>query len=199
MNSTDISCKPRGRPRSFDLEQALARAEALFHEHGYDGVSVATIAARLGINPPSFYAAFGSKAGLFAQILQRYARASLPLDDVLRAGRPMPEALAEFLEAAARVYTADPAARGCLVVESMRDGDCEAGLAARGYRDNARARIRAFVAATVPAQADRIADFVVLTLSALSAGAREGWSAERLVDAARMAALAIPASLTARP
>jgi TetR/AcrR family transcriptional repressor for divergent bdcA len=195
MASTDIARRPRGRPRSFDVEQALAQAETLFHEHGYDGVSVATIAEALRINPPSFYAAFGSKAELFARILERYARSALPIESVLRAGRPVGEALAELLEAAARIYSANPAAQGCLVVESTRDGGCEVRAAARCYRDAARARIEAFVAISAPAQAGQIADFVELMLSGLSAGAREGRDTDRLVASARTAALAIPAVL----
>ena len=56
--------RTRGRPRKFDPEAAVATAQQLFHERGYDAVSVADVTDALGINPPSFYAAFGSKAGL---------------------------------------------------------------------------------------------------------------------------------------
>ncbi len=59
--------KGRERRRAFDLEKALARAQPLFHIHGYDGVGVATLSEALGIQPPSFYAAFRGKAALFAR------------------------------------------------------------------------------------------------------------------------------------
>ena len=62
---------PRGRPRRFDPDAAVATAQQLFHARGYDAVSVADLTEALGINPPSFYAAFGSKAGLYARILDR--------------------------------------------------------------------------------------------------------------------------------
>src|SRR3954449_12276579 len=62
----------RGRPRSFDLDQAIDTAIKLFHARGYDAVGVAELGEALGIKPPSFYAAFGSKAGLLKCALERY-------------------------------------------------------------------------------------------------------------------------------
>ena len=82
--------RPRGRPRKFDPDEALATAQALFQARGYDAVGVADITAALGINPPSFYAAFGSKAGLYARTLCRYTETDgLPLAELLRPGRPV--------------------------------------------------------------------------------------------------------------
>ena len=71
MNATKIS-KPRGRPRSFDTDEAIDTAMKLFHGRGYDAVGVAELGEKLGITPPSFYAAFGSKAGLLERTLKRY-------------------------------------------------------------------------------------------------------------------------------
>ena len=56
----------RGRPRGFDPETALAVGQRMFHAHGYEGVGLAALTDALGIKPPSFYMAFGSKAGFFA-------------------------------------------------------------------------------------------------------------------------------------
>ena len=53
-----------GRPRRFAPEQAVSAAKVLFHQKGFDAVSVAEVTDYLGINPPSLYAAFGSKAGI---------------------------------------------------------------------------------------------------------------------------------------
>ena len=50
-----------GRPRQFDAEQAIETAQRLFHARGYDAVSVADLTQAFGINPPSFYAAFGNR------------------------------------------------------------------------------------------------------------------------------------------
>lgn len=190
--------RPRGRPRQFDPEQAVATAQRLFHTHGYDAVSVADLTEALGINPPSFYAAFGSKAGLYARTLGRYAAAEgIPLAEILRPGRPVAEALAAFLEEAARRYAADPAAAGCLVIEGTRCNTSEAREAARALSTAAEDSIRRFVAATHPEMAGRLADYVVTLMTGLSGMARAGHGLDRLLDTARIAGLAIDQALRA--
>jgi AcrR family transcriptional regulator len=62
-----------GRPRSFDLGQALERAMQVFWRLGYEGASLAELTKAMGINSPSLYAAFGSKEGLFKAVLDHYA------------------------------------------------------------------------------------------------------------------------------
>ena len=181
------------------MENALATAQRLFHERGYDGVSLANLTEALGINPPSFYAAFGSKAELFDTILARYAAAALPLDSILQDGRAVPEALAEILASAAGIYAADRAQSGCLVIEATRISTTDCSAAAQRYRGATREKIRQFVARDKPALADRLADFVDMTLSGMSASAREGWDEARLQDAAGMASLAIKSVWTAAP
>src|SRR4051812_12955618 len=63
---------PRGRPREFNVEEALDAALLVFWRHGYEGASVAALASAMGINGPSLYAAFGDKESLFAKALDRY-------------------------------------------------------------------------------------------------------------------------------
>lgn len=63
---------PRGRPRKFDIDEALEAALLLFWRHGYEGASLAALAGAMGINMPSLYAAFGNKEMLFRRALERY-------------------------------------------------------------------------------------------------------------------------------
>jgi AcrR family transcriptional regulator len=61
-----------GRPREFDLDAALDEAMEVFWRRGYEGATIAELTGAMGINPPSLYAAFGSKEGLLKAALNRY-------------------------------------------------------------------------------------------------------------------------------
>jgi len=164
----------------------------MFHERGYGAVGLAELTAQLDIRPPSFYAAFGSKAGFFERILTRYAETVLPLALILRPGRPVKEALNDLLEEAARTYTRNPKALGCLVLEASRaTGAEEAAELARRVDQRRREDLRAFVHADHPDVADQVCDVMASTMSGLSACAREGWSEQRLLQVARTAAAGI--------
>jgi AcrR family transcriptional regulator len=63
---------PLGRPREFDLDAALDEAMEVFWRRGYEGATIAELTGAMGINPPSLYAAFGSKEGLLKAALDRY-------------------------------------------------------------------------------------------------------------------------------
>lgn len=188
--------RPRGRPRRFDPGQAVAVAADLFRSRGYDAVSVADVTEILGINPPSFYSAFGSKQGLYARVLEHYAAvAAIPLADILRQDRPIAESLAELLEEAARHYSADAKAAGCLVVEGTRCIDADARDAALAYNTAVEAQIRDFVASRHPTQAAAMTDFVATTMFGLSAKARNGHGLDQLLTTARLAGSAIRSAL----
>lgn len=188
----------RGRPRRFDPDEAVATAQHLFHAKGYDGVSVADLTKALGINPPSFYAAFGSKAQLYARVLDRYAlTGAVPLSQILAADQPLAVSLAQVLEQAARSYAADPTATGCMVLEGTRCNDSEARDAACGFHVAAQDLIRNSIAERYPQEAARLADFVSTTMAGLSASARHGQGLDRLLATAGLAGMAIAQVLAA--
>jgi TetR/AcrR family transcriptional repressor for divergent bdcA len=186
----------RGRPRAFDPEAALAVGQRLFHAAGYEGVGLSALTDALGIKPPSFYAAFGSKAAFFERVLERYARTEIALADVLRADRPTDEALADLLERAARTYARDPERPGCLVLEAARgNGESESAVMARRTAEGRRAQVKAFIAATHPKRAEVVTDFISAVMSGLSASAREGMGEKRLLKVARAAGASLDAML----
>lgn len=185
-----------GRPRRFDPEQAVAVAQALFHERGYDAVSVAEVTDALGINPPSFYNAFGSKKGLYQRVLERYTvTGAIPLTELLRDDCPVEDALISLLEEAARRYSENKSCAGCLVLEGIRCTDPEAREAASAFRRAAEAAIYDFIAARYPLHAERLTDFIGVVMSGLSSMARQGHSIEKLTESAHLAGLALTASV----
>ncbi|MEC0247880.1 TetR/AcrR family transcriptional regulator [Paenibacillus chitinolyticus] len=63
------------RQREFDEDAALDAAMRLFWEKGYEAASLTELTARMGIQRPSMYAAFGSKKELFEAALRSYTQA----------------------------------------------------------------------------------------------------------------------------
>jgi len=178
----------RGRPREFDLEVALTAGQRLFHAHGYEAVGIAALTEELGIKPPSFYKAFGSKAAYFERILSRYSDSVLPLGEILRPGRSVREVLSDLLEQAARTYGEDAQLRGCLVLECARgSAEDESVILARRKAEVRRRQVRRFVARENRLAAKEVSDYVATVMSGLSASAREGMSVARLVAVARAA------------
>lgn len=195
---TTNKSRSRGRPRRFDPDAAVVTAQLLFHARGYDAVSVADVTDALGINPPSFYAAFGSKAGLYQRVLDHWTgTAAIPLGDILRPDVPVAVALAAMLEEAARRYASGPAAGGCLVLEGTRCSDEGAREAARALNLGAESFIRDYIAARHPDAANEVTDFVATTMSGLSAKARSGHDLPRLLATARLAGSALAKTLSA--
>ncbi len=185
MTATKKSEAPgsgRGRPRRFDPDQAIETAQKLFQEKGYDGVGVAEIGKALGITPPSFYNAFGSKAALFDKVLTRYAGGfGQFVPDALAGGGSAADAVERVLRDAARLYAKSDGVAGCLVLDGARgSSDPEAvALTARMMRES-QEMIAARIVEDAPGRAEALASIVVTALKGLSAAARDGATAEEL-------------------
>jgi len=177
----------RGRPRGFALDDAIEAGQHLFHEHGYENVSVAALTQAIGITPPSFYTAFGSKGAFFRDALQRYSTTVVPLDRFLIPGQSPRRALGDMLTAAAHAYASHPQRRGCLILEHAKAGTTEWGIAATQIAGENRSRVLTFLEESdIPAPA-RVADYVATTMLGLSSAAREGWEEARLIAVAETA------------
>ena len=148
----------------------------LFHARGYDAVGVAELVSALGIKPPSFYAAFGSKAGLLELALERYAASEANIFARARAeGGSVAEVIDRTLARAASLYPEHDGIAGCLVLDGTRNSaDAEArALTAAAKRANQEA-IRDFIATEHPDRADELAGFVTIVMAGMSAAARDG-------------------------
>ena len=173
---------PRGRPRSFDVDQAIDRAMRLFHARGYDAVGVAELVAELGIKPPSFYAAFGNKAGLFGRALERYGASEAniftrALDD----GGDVDAVIERMLRIAAQIYPEHGGVAGCLVHDATRNSaDPEACALTAAAKAASRTAIRDFIATDYPGRAERLTDLVLIATAGMSTAARDGADEARL-------------------
>ncbi|MEG3125497.1 TetR/AcrR family transcriptional regulator [Sphingomonas sp. GB1N7] len=108
----------KGRPREFDLDEALTAALRVFWRNGYESASMAELTAEMGITKPSLYAAFGNKEALFHKALDLYEREKLAYT-VAALEAPTARGVAEhFLLGALAIHmnTGDP--KGCMGVIS---------------------------------------------------------------------------------
>ncbi|MCX7175810.1 MAG: TetR/AcrR family transcriptional regulator [Proteobacteria bacterium] len=175
--------KPRGRPRAYDPEQALARVMDAFWHTGYSGTSLDQLSAATGMNRPSLYGAFGDKRALYLTTIDRYiAGGQQGMEQALRYDLPLEKALIELYERALALYLPEgEPARGCFLVatagtEAVADAEVRAKLgdALRGVDRAFEARLRhaqkqgELDPAADPALLARIATGVLHTLAVRS-------------------------------
>jgi AcrR family transcriptional regulator len=118
----------RGRPRAYDPDVALGKARDTFWRAGYAATSLDDLAAGMGMNRPSIYAAFGDKRALYLRALTHYADTSREwLGAALARPRSLRDGLRAVYRYAREYYLAgDDGPRGCFllgtaVTESHRD------------------------------------------------------------------------------
>jgi AcrR family transcriptional regulator len=113
--------KPRaiGRPRAFNVEQALDRALEVFWRKGYEGATLCDLTGAMGIKPPSLYAAFGNKEGLFRKALDRYAETRADFERAALAKPKLKDAIGTLLKGTADFLTEKCNPAGCLLVQGI--------------------------------------------------------------------------------
>jgi len=195
-----------GRPRGFCIDSALDRAMTVFWRQGYEGASLADLTRAMGINPPSLYAAFGSKEGLFRAVLERYdARRKEFMDRVLAA--PDAHGVAQYYLEGVAEFAADTNGRnppGCLLLQSgLSCGDQVIPEELARHRAEKETSLRerlkaAREAGDLPENADpaALARYLIAVSNGICVQATAGASAEELRGIARMALAAWPVART---
>jgi len=112
---TNISKRPRGRPKGFIPDEALDRAVEMFWEHGYEGVDVERIARAVNVTKPALYRAFGDKSTLLLKAVERYAMTYVaPRMAAFQAEPEIHKAVTSFCEATVN-SASDEACGGCMM------------------------------------------------------------------------------------
>ena len=192
-----------GRPRGFCTDTALDRAMNVFWRKGYEGASLTDLTEAMAINPPSLYAAFGSKEGLFRAVLERYdARRRDFMEKVITA--PDAQTVAKYFLEGVAEFAADTSGLnppGCLLVQSgmacaneeipdqIAKHRAEKEIALRQRFEQARRE------GDLPRDAnpDTLARYLVAMANGICVQATTGASLKELQDIARMALVSWPA------
>jgi AcrR family transcriptional regulator len=192
----------KGRPREFDLDEALDHALRVFWRKGYEGTTLADLTEAMGINRPSLYAAFGDKEALFRKAVDRYAEG--PAAYVREAlNEPTARAVAErLLGGVIDVVTDRRNPRGCFLVQAaLACGETAESvrreLAARRLVAEVAVRKRfqrAVAEGDLPADADPadLARYLITVMRGMAVQAAGGASRAELRRVAAMALRAWP-------
>lgn len=190
----------RGRPRSFDRQQALLNAVEVFRARGYDGATLEDLLTAMGgIAPPSFYAAFGSKDRLFREAVDLYRMTHGQKVIAALERTPVREGIEAMLRTALQTYANPKGPGGCLILAGAANctrANKDAHDYLRAMRQEVPARLRARLDRAV-AEGDlpkginlqAIAAFYATVLHGMAIQARDGASA-RDQEAAITGALA---------
>src|SRR5262249_17383819 len=109
---------PRGRPRSFDRDEALMQALRVFWAKGYESTTLTDLQQAMGgLTAPSLYAAFGSKEALSRESVPLYHQTQgMPIVKALPDGATARDSIEGLLRVAATRFCQPDTPRGCLLV-----------------------------------------------------------------------------------
>lgn len=109
------------RPREFDETAVLDAAMDCFWRHGYDATSMRDLIETTGLTSASLYNAFGDKRALYRRVLDHYVDGSIAAR-IRRCRHLAPRAaVAAFFAEILSRSLADPAHKGCLLVNAATD------------------------------------------------------------------------------
>jgi len=167
----------------------------VFWRRGYEDTSVADLTETMGINPPSLYAAFGNKEGLFRKAVERYEARRDKFFEEAFAAPSAREAMERLLKGTADRLSDKRNPTGCLMVQGALCGGeaCESvkqDLATRRAAGEGAIRERLKRAkreGDLPADADpaALASYVATVMQGMSVRAAGGASRKDVETALR--------------
>jgi AcrR family transcriptional regulator len=193
----------RGRPRQFGESDALDSAIDMFWRQGFEGTSVDDLTEAMGINRPSFYAAFTNKQGAFEKAVTRYIDVELAYVDAALA-QPTARTVAEsYLRSNADAVLKPGRPRGCLSIQGGLTAGPKDAATVEFLTKSRRSIVERFVArfesaiaagdlAPTEDPAD-LANYLNLVSSGLAVQATGGATAAQLASVVERALKSFPA------
>lgn len=106
-----------GRPREFDIDEALDKAITLFSQQGYHGTSIADLREAMGVTAGSLYKAFKDKHAIFLASFDRYKQVrNALLDEELALASNGRDGVYRMLSFYAEGAYGEAGRHGCLAV-----------------------------------------------------------------------------------
>lgn len=117
-NEREQAKRARGRPRAYDVDEALTRARDTFWQSGYGATTLDELSAATGMNRPSLYGAFGDKHALYLATLRRYVDVNVvAMNEALSDDRPIKDALMHLYDLALGLYCRPGSVpKGCFLI-----------------------------------------------------------------------------------
>lgn len=144
-----------GRPREFDLDEALSAAVVVFRERGFSAGSIGEISKATGLSAGSLYKAFPDKKSLFLATLHRYSsQRSAQLQALINQEPTGLDKLVALLAFYARSAHGVEGRRGCLVVSAIEELSILDGEVAAAVAETARQGREVIVGLVSAGQAD---------------------------------------------
>ncbi|MDV3458836.1 TetR/AcrR family transcriptional regulator [Sphingomonas sp. HF-S4] len=177
--------KGRGRPRSFDPDEALGRATERFRTQGYAGTSLDDLSEATGLKRPSLAAAFGDKRAMYLAAIDRLTmridRQLQRLGEMALAPRELVERI--LLGGIALYLTGSEGPEGCLIINTAATqaaSDPQVRAKVGTFLAVEDGRIAELLAAAGSAAPEAQGRLVASVLHSLSVRARGGASREEL-------------------
>ncbi len=205
MTTTNIDLttqRKKGRPLSFDREDALNKAMLLFWRHGYEATSLNDLTTALGVKPSSIYSVFGDKKRLFLEAVTKYLSGPITSASIIDQAADGREAARGLLMAAAEGFTGQDTPAGCLLASSAIScsegaNDVKEELAAirRGIEGRLLKKVKESVqTGQLPEDtaAEALASLTMAVIQGMSTLARDGAPRDKLLRTIDSVMLAWP-------
>jgi AcrR family transcriptional regulator len=130
----------KGRPRSFDENQAIDSAMRVFWEKSFEGTTMTDLTDATGLSRSSIHAAFGSKEGLFLKAVERYKSEQMRYIPKALAEPTLPRAIEALFRGMVNSLSIPGNPKGCLSIHGAlacgTDGELVTQVMAKWRRFN---------------------------------------------------------------